>query len=134
MLWFSINKGGVIHMAKAIAEYSLAELMTKIEEIFNEHPELIRGFNAVVQYEVHGEDTGIYQHFFKDGKLTIKEGEETIPDVSMQLSYDTFKKFVLCKLSGTMALMTGKVKAKGNIATGMKIETILRKYNIKEPF
>jgi putative sterol carrier protein len=33
-----------------------------------------------------------------------------------------------------MALMTGKVKAKGNIATGMKIETILRKYNIKEPF
>ncbi|ULT57828.1 SCP2 sterol-binding domain-containing protein [Neobacillus drentensis] len=121
-------------MAKAIREYSLPELMERIEEIFNANPEPIKGFNGVVQYDVHGEETGTYQHFFKDGTLIIKEGVETTPDVSMALSYDNFKKFLLGKQSGAVALLTGKVKAKGDIAKGMKIETILRRYNLKEPF
>jgi putative sterol carrier protein len=121
-------------MAKAIKEYSLADLMERIEEIFNEDPGPIQDFNAVVQYDVHGEEKGTYQHYFQDGKLTIKEGVETTPNCTMQLSYDNFKKFVLGKQSGTMALLTGKVKVLGNLSTGMKIETILRKYNIKEPF
>jgi putative sterol carrier protein len=51
----------------------------------------------------------------------------------MSLNYDTFKKFVLCKISGTMALLTGKVKVKGDVSTGLKIESILKKYNLKEP-
>ncbi len=121
-------------MAKKIDEYSLAELMDRIEVIFNENPEPIKGFEGIVQYEVHGEDEGVYQHTFHDGKLMIKEGVEVEPDVTMSLSYDNFKKFVLCKQSGTMALLTGKVKAKGDLTKGMKIETILRKYKIKEPF
>ena len=121
-------------MAKAINEYSLPDLMERIEEIFNENPEPIKGFNAIVQYDVQGEQTGTYQHYFHDGILTIKEGVEAAPDVTMALSYDNFKKFVLGKQSGAVALLTGKVKAKGDISKGMKIETILRKYNIKEPF
>ncbi|MEH7108773.1 SCP2 sterol-binding domain-containing protein [Bacillus sp. JJ1764] len=121
-------------MAKAVSEYSLAELMVRIDEVFNANPGPMEGFEAVVQYDVTGEDTGTYQHFFKDGKLTIKKGVEVEPDVAMQLSYDNFKKFLLGKQSGTMALMTGKVKVKGSVGTGLKIESILRKYNIKEPF
>lgn len=121
-------------MTKAIAEYSLPELMNRMGEIFNANPEPMKGYNAVVQYEVTDVENGIYQHFFKDGELSIKEGTVTTPDVAMKLSYDTFKKFILGKQSGTVALLTGKVKATGNIATGMKIETMLKKYNIKEPF
>jgi putative sterol carrier protein len=120
-------------MAKAIQEYSLADLMTRIEEIFNENPGPIKGFNAVVQYDVYDQEPATYQHFFQDGKLTIKQGVEAVPNVTMALSYDNFKKFLLGKQSGTMALLTGKVKAKGDLSTGFKIESILRKYNIKEP-
>ncbi|WP_223589633.1 SCP2 sterol-binding domain-containing protein [Neobacillus bataviensis] len=120
-------------MAKAIQAYTLPELMTKIEEIFNANPDPIKGFEAIVQYDNHGEEEGTYQHFFHDGKLTIKEGSEASPNVPMALSYDNFKQFLLGKQSGTMALLTGKVKAKGDISTGMKIEGILRKYKIKEP-
>ena len=50
----------------------------------------------------------------------------------MQMSYDNFKKSLLGKLNGTMALLTGKVKVKGDINTGFKIESIVKKYNIKE--
>ncbi|CAH2716144.1 MULTISPECIES: SCP2 sterol-binding domain-containing protein [Neobacillus] len=121
-------------MAKKVDEYSLADLMIRIEEIFNENPGPIQGFEAIVQYDIHGEAEGTYQHYFHDGKLTIKEGVESTPTVTMALSYDNFKKFLLGKQSGTMALLTGKVKAKGDISKGMKIETILRKYNIREPF
>jgi putative sterol carrier protein len=122
-------------MAKAIKEYSLPELMDRIEEIFNAHPEPIQGFNAVVQYDVTDVADGTYQHYFKDGKLTIKKGvETTTPDCTMQLSYDNFKKFVLGKQSGTMALLLGKVRVKGSIGTGLRIESILHRYNIREPF
>lgn len=120
-------------MTKAIEAYSLAGLMERIEEIFNENPGPIKGFEAIVQYDIHGDATGTYQHYFHDGKLTIKEGVEDTPTVTMLLSYDNFKKFLLGKQSGTMALLTGKVKVKGDISTGLKIESILRKYNIKEP-
>ncbi|MEW9053127.1 MAG: SCP2 sterol-binding domain-containing protein [Neobacillus sp.] len=121
-------------MVKTIKEYSLADLMDRIEEIFNANPGPLRGFEAVVQYDVYGEDKGTYQHTFKDGKLTIIKGVEKTPHVTMQLSYDNFKKFVLGKQSGTMALLTGKVRVIGNISIGLKIESILRRYNIKEPF
>nr|WP_263323480.1 SCP2 sterol-binding domain-containing protein [Neobacillus sp. Marseille-Q6967] len=108
--------------------------MGRIEEIFNANPRPIQGFNAVVQYDVHGEEKGTYQHFFQNGKLTIKKGVSTTPHCTMILSYDNFKRFVLCKQSGTMALLTGKVRVLGNLSTAMHIETILRRYNIKEPF
>ncbi|SDM62848.1 SCP2 sterol-binding domain-containing protein [Bacillus sp. OK048] len=121
-------------MVKAIKEYSLADLMERIEEIFNQNPGPINGFNAVVQYDVYGEEKGTYQHFFKNGNLTIKKGVETTPTCTMQLSYDNFKKFVLGKQSGTMALLTGRVRVLGNLSTAMRIETILRRYNIREPF
>lgn len=121
-------------MAKAIKEYSLADLMERIEEIFNQNPSPIKGFDAVVQYDVYGEEKGTYQHYFKNGKLTIKKGVETSPTCTMQLSYDNFKKFVLGKQSGTMALLTGRVRVLGNLSTAMRIETILRRYNIREPF
>ena len=121
-------------MTKAVKEYSLEELMDRIEEIFNANPGPIKGFDAIVQYDVHGDEKGTYQHFFKNGKLTIKKGVETTPHCTMQLSYDNFKKFLLGKQSGTMALLTGKVKVLGNLSTAMRIETILRKYNIREPF
>jgi putative sterol carrier protein len=121
-------------MAKAIKEYSLAELMERIEEIFNENPGPIQGFNAVVQYDVYGDEKGTYQHFFENGTLTIKEGVHTKPHCIMQMSYDTFKRSVLNKTNGTLALLTGKVRVIGSVLTGRKIESILLRYNIKEPF
>jgi putative sterol carrier protein len=119
-------------MSKSIEAYSLPELMTRIEEIFNENPGPIQGFEAIVQYDIHGGAEGTYQHYFHDGKLTIKEGVETTPKITMQLSFDNFKKSLQGKLGGTMALLTGKVKVKGDVSTGFKIESIVKKYNIKE--
>lgn len=119
-------------MTKSIDEYSLTDLMKRIEEIFNEYPGPIQGFEAIVQYDIHGDAEGTYQHFFHDRKLTIKEGVDASPVCTMQMSYDNFKKSLLGKLSGTMALLTGKVKVKGDISTGFKIESIVKKYKIKE--
>ncbi|MEH7335359.1 hypothetical protein V7161_22315 [Neobacillus drentensis] len=80
-------------MAKAIQAYTLPELMTRIEEIFNANPDPIKGFEAIVQYDIHGEEEGTYQHIFHDGTLSIKEGIQASPNVTMVLSYDNFKSF-----------------------------------------
>lgn len=123
-------RGGV-NVTKAIEEYSLSELVEKIAEIINENPEPIQGFNAVVQFEVTDQDPSTYQYYFEDNTLKIMAGVEAEPKVTMQLNYDHFKKFLLGKLSGAMALMTGKVKVKGDITVALKIENILGKYNFK---
>jgi len=42
----------------------------------------------------------------------------------------SFRLFLLGKLNGTMAFMTGKLKIQGDIGKALKIESILRQYEV----
>jgi putative sterol carrier protein len=119
-------------MAKTIEEYSLAEVMRKIEEVLNEKPEPIQGFNASYQFDISEEEEGTYQLLFQDGAASVKEGAETPADCTLTMSMANFRQFLLGKLNGTVAFMTGKLKIKGDIGKAMKIESILRQYSVKD--
>ena len=117
-------------MAKTIEEYSLADLMKKVEEILNDNPEPIKGFIASYQFDLNGEEEGVYRLQFQDGKATVKEGSETPADCNLIMSVTNFRLFLLGKLNGTMAFMTGKLKIKGDIGKALKIESILKQYHV----
>jgi putative sterol carrier protein len=119
-------------MAKTIEEYLLADLMQTIEEILNEKPEPIQGFNASCQFDITEEEEGSYQLQFQDGQATVQEGTKTSADCTLTMSLANFRQFLLGKLNGTMAFMTGKLKIKGDIGKAMKIESLLRQYNLKD--
>ena len=119
-------------MSKTIEEYSLAEIMRKIEAILNENPEPIQGFYARYQFDITEEEEGTYQLLFQDGRATAQEGAETLADCTLTMSLANFRQFLLGKLNGTMAFMTGKLKIKGDIGKAMKIEGILRQYKLKD--
>lgn len=119
-------------MSKTIEEYSLAELMKKIEETLNENSEPIQGFTASYQFDISGEEEVSWQLLFQDGSAAVKEGAETPADCTLVMSLDNFHQFLMGKLNGTVAFMTGKLKIKGDIGKALKIESILRQYNVKD--
>jgi len=119
-------------MAKAIEEYTLKEIMGRIETAVNEKPEPIQGFNASYQFNIEGEGGGSYQLHFKDGKASVNETGDAPADCTLNMSLASFHQFMQGKLNGTVAFMTGKLKIKGDIGKAIKIEGILRQYNVSE--
>jgi putative sterol carrier protein len=119
-------------MSKTIEEYSLTEVMQKIEEVLNQNPEPIQGFNASYQFDISEEEEGTYQLRFEDGKASVNAGSETPADCNLIMSMGNFRQFLLGNMNGTVAFMTGKLKIKGDIGKAMKIESVLRQYNVKD--
>ncbi|WP_223589635.1 SCP2 sterol-binding domain-containing protein [Neobacillus bataviensis] len=119
-------------MSKKIEEYSLESLLKKIEELLNANPAPFQGFKANYQFDIDGEESGVYQLHFQDGKAAVQKGSDTPADCRLIMSLANFHLFLLGKLNGTMAFMTGKLKIKGDLGKAMKIETILRQYSVKE--
>lgn len=126
-----LKKRGVVFVKK-IEEYSLQDLMRLIEEILNQNPEPIQGVTAIYQFDIHGEEEGSCQLHFQDGIAAVSKGKDTPADCTLKMSLANFRLFLLGKLNGTMAFMTGKLKIQGDIGKALKIESILRLYNVKE--
>ncbi|WP_207789040.1 SCP2 sterol-binding domain-containing protein [Neobacillus terrae] len=116
----------------AIEEYALEEVMQKIEVALNQNPGPIEGLNAIYQYDITDEDETVYQMKFNEGKASVSKGANEQADCTLRLSLEDFRKLLLGKLNGTVAFMSGKLKIKGDIGKAIKMEGILRQYNVKE--
>lgn len=46
------------------------------------------------------------------------------------MSYDNFNKFLAGKLNGMAAFMTGKLKIQGDMTKALKLETIVKQYEL----
>jgi putative sterol carrier protein len=119
-------------MAKTIDEYSLRELMNLIETVLSGNSEPIKEFTANYQFNIDGEEEGVYQLQFAEGTAVVKEGSENPADCTLSMSLANFRQFLLGKLNGTMAFMTGKLKIQGDISKAIKIESILRQFKFKD--
>ncbi|CAH0344040.1 SCP2 sterol-binding domain-containing protein [Bacillus sp. CECT 9360] len=119
-------------MANTIEDYSLKEAMQKIEEVLNQNPKPIEGLNTIYQYDIAGEAGGTFQLHLADGTAKVAEGEQEQANCILQMSMEDFRLFLLGKLNGTAAFMSGKLKLKGDIGKAIKLEGILRQYNVKE--
>ncbi|MCC3358415.1 SCP2 sterol-binding domain-containing protein [Bacillus sp. REN16] len=118
-------------MANGIEKYTLSEMMQKIEEVINQNPGPIEGMNVIYQFNITGDEEGIYQLQVGDGRAKVSEDGEGA-NCTLVLSLRNFRQFLLGKLNGTAAFMTGKLKIKGDIGKAIKLEVLLREYNLKE--
>lgn len=118
-------------MAKSIDDYTLEEASQKIERVLNENPKPIEGINAIYQYDITDEGTSFQLHL-ANGKAKTEQGTPAKPDCTLQMTLSDFKDLLLGKLNGTAAFMSGKLKIKGDIGKAMKMESVLRQYDVKE--
>ena len=87
-------------------------------------PEKAAGLSAVVQFKISGDNGGEWVLTIKDGKLDITDGTVDGPNMTLIMKDKDYVDLVNGKLSGQKAFMTGKLKFKGDMNLGMKMQKL----------
>jgi putative sterol carrier protein len=97
-----------------------------IEKVLPENfdGEKAAGLTAVVQLMIKGDDGGEWFLLIKDGKMEVGKGTADSPNITLTMKDKDYVALVNGKLSGQKAFMTGKLKFKGDMALGMKLQKL----------
>jgi putative sterol carrier protein len=100
--------------------------MPTVKETFDLMPSKFRadkaaGVNATVQYEITGDQGGIWHAVIKDGACAVNEGAATNPNLTLTMASQDWLDMIGGKLSGQTAFMSGKLKLKGDMGLAMKV-------------
>jgi len=101
------------------------ELLDDFIKKTEEKAELTSEITGVFQYDFSSSDDGVWVVTFADGKATYSEGPVENPLVTIKAKFDNFVDFYQGKLNAMSAVMTGKIKIKGNMAAAMKMQQFL---------
>jgi len=102
-----------------------------VKDIFKEMPnrfngDAAKGMDAVIQFNLTGDDAGQYHAIIKDGKLEVKDGVHPSPKMTMTMAGKDYVDLTLGKLNGQMAFMQGKLKIAGDMGLAMKMQTLFK--------
>jgi putative sterol carrier protein len=102
-----------------------------VKDIFKEMPsrfnaDAAKGMDAVIQFNLTGDDGGQYHAIIKDGKLEVKEGTHPAPKMTMTMAGKDYVDLTLGKLNGQMAFMQGKLKIAGDMGLAMKMQSLFK--------
>jgi putative sterol carrier protein len=105
--------------------------MPTIQETFEAMPTKFRadkaaGVNAVIQYDISGDQGGTWHAVIKDGTCTVNSGPAASPSLTINMSSQDWLDMIAGKLSGQMAFMSGKLKLKGDMGLAMKIGSMFQ--------
>ena len=87
-------------------------------------PEKAAGLTAVVQFKITGDNGGDWVLTIRDQKLEIQDGTVEGPNMTLIMKDKDYVDLVNGKLSGQKAFMTGKLKFKGDMNLGMKLQKL----------
>ncbi|CAK9811675.1 Hydroxysteroid dehydrogenase-like protein 2 [Anthophora plagiata] len=114
---------------------SAAQSNEKIPQIFNAikqnlNSELVNKTGAIFQFNVKGDEAGIWFVDLKNGKGSAGKGEPSHPpDATLTMDSQNFFAMFSGKLKPTSAFMMGKLKINGDLQKAMKLEKLM--HNLK---
>jgi putative sterol carrier protein len=105
-------------------EITVQELISRMPRALI--PEKANGVNAVIQYQLSGDEGGDWIVAIKDGLCTVQQG--TAPNATMTLSADAqdYKDVITGKLNPMTAFMTGKLRLAGDLNLAMKLTSFFK--------
>ncbi len=99
------------------------EFMDKVlPETFD--PAKAADLSALVLFKISGDNGGEWVITIKDQKLEITDGTVDNPDMTLIMKDKDYVAMVNGKLSGQKAFMSGKLKFKGDMNLGMKLQQL----------
>ncbi len=107
---------------------TVKEALASIKDKINSKPSMIESVNNVYQFNLSGEESGIYQIIFSDGAVDYMMEERYEPDCKLILSERSFLKLLEGTLNPTVAYMSGKLKIEGSLGLALKLQSILKGY------
>ena len=100
----------------------LGELNKKIEAA---DPAKLKGVSAVYQFELSGDNGGVFYAQVDDGKTEVVEAAHDNPNITITMAAEDFAAMLDGKLNATSAFMAGKLKVKGDMSLAMKLQSLL---------
>jgi putative sterol carrier protein len=107
-----------------MAEYTVKELIFNHEKAFM--PEKAAGLEAVVQYQLTGDEGGDYIITIKDDKCKVAEGVADDPVMTMTADGVYFRDVLLGREDGMKGFMEGKLKLAGDLNLAMKLTSFFK--------
>ncbi|EIT84769.1 Sterol-binding domain-containing protein [Fictibacillus macauensis ZFHKF-1] len=120
-------------MTSAIENYTIQEISKKTATLMNEQPGPIKELGITYQFTIIDEDYAFQMHF-DHGVVTVHEELSYEPACTLFLSGKSFKKLLIGQLNGTAAYMMGKLKVNGSLVHAIKMEGLLRQYELGRYF
>jgi putative sterol carrier protein len=87
-------------------------------------PEKLAGLDMTLQFSITGPNGGDWVLTIKDNKAEIKAGTIENPKITLKMKDEDYMKLVNGELSGQKAFMSGKLKFKGDMNTGIKLQKL----------
>jgi putative sterol carrier protein len=107
-----------------MAEYTVKELIFNHEKAFM--PEKAAGLEAIVQYQLTGDEGGDYIITIKDDKCKVAEGVADDPVMTMTADGVYFRDVLLGREDGMKGFMEGKLKLAGDLNLAMKLTSFFK--------
>ncbi len=107
-----------------MAEYKdiINNLNAKIEQA---DPAKLKGVSAVYQFDLSGDNGGVFHVAVEDGKPSVIEEAHDNPNITITMAADDFNDLLEGKLNATSAFMAGKLKVKGDMSLAMKLQSLV---------
>lgn len=101
---------------------SVKEYFATLQERFSHSA--AKGWVATYQFELSGEEGGMYHVKVDNGTFELFEGACNNPTATIKMRADDFIQVVNGKLPISMAYMKGKLKVTGNVLSAQKVQSI----------
>ena len=97
-------------------------LRSKLESL---DPNKLKNINAVYQFDLSGDNGGIFHVSVADGTATLVESAHDHPGITISMSADDFNAVLDGRLNPTSAFMADKLKVKGDMSLALKLQGLL---------
>ncbi len=87
-------------------------------------PSKAEGVDAVIQFNLSGDNGGLFWIKVSDGTCTSGTGQAENPRMTLKASADDWYAVSTGKLNAMQAFMSGKLKIEGDMGMAMKLQTM----------
>jgi putative sterol carrier protein len=82
------------------------------------------GVNAIIQFELSGDNGGLYWLRIAEGKCETGQGQAENPKMTLKAAADDYHAVVMGVVNPMQAFMSGKIKVQGDMSLAMKMQTM----------
>lgn len=104
-------------------QQEVAQLFVKMAENFD--PSKAEGVNATIQFDLSGDNGGLYWVKMSNGQAESGEGRVDNPNMTLKASANDWAAVVKGDLNAMQAFMSGKLKIQGDMGLAMKLQALL---------
>jgi putative sterol carrier protein len=89
-------------------------------------PEKADGINAIIQFDLSGDNGGQFYLDIKDGSVEAHDGMSDNAKMTLRAALDDYVAVASGQMNPMQAFMSGKIKIQGDMSLAMKLQTIFK--------